>query len=524
MATIAISITDNRAALGKIPQGDRDAWRVFNGSFRNVTVTPEELATLIQQGNAYTTQHTRYRDAENFQAGQHLALDMDTKDERSSIAVLKLDPFISRFASFIHTTPSHTTEQPKARVVFCLDRAIRDVSKYAELAQALVWRFQLADKSCKDAARFFYGAKGCDVAWLGNTLTLNDAARELVFPSRESKAQAQEVVTPGPVISCSDVPHQVLEKHRNSLLDRVQNAPDGEKYVTLRNTAITFGGYVGGGYYRRLDVTGWLQGAIRANRHNVQDLETAYRAIDESLTYGMARPLYFEMRDNAHHPQADVPELVTIDPPLTPEQQRQVIAVIRDREWKAYHDGMTAAQRQMWRDNGIDDYLIDALSLGYMAPPVDKETGEIGQSALTVPFVDAFGNVTNVEYRHPDNTVDYADYRTPSLYFPEPQDKDAPLLVVPDVLTAIRAWLHYGHIFRVAGLPRMRASAAMLEGQGSVVILLEPDTDAKEYGLGTLKDGARFLRLPFTVEKMMGYGLMPDQLGQYVKYARRVCA
>lgn len=176
---IAIAVTDNRAELGKITQGDLSSWRVFNGSFKNVTVSPEELSSLIQHGYAYTTQHNRYRSADNFIQGQHIALDMDTGDERSSIAVLQDDPFISRYASFIHTTPSHTTEHPKARVVFCLDRAIRDVSKYAELAQALVWRFQLADKSCRDAARFFYGSKGCDVAWLGNTLTLQDAAREL---------------------------------------------------------------------------------------------------------------------------------------------------------------------------------------------------------------------------------------------------------------------------------------------------------------------------------------------------------
>lgn len=522
---ITIAVTDNRAELGKIKQGDTDAWRIFNGSFRNITTTPEELSNLIRRGYAYTTQHNRYRSADNFIQGQHIALDMDTGDERSSIAALQSDPFIARYASFIHTTPSHTVDHPKARVVFCLDRPIKDVGKYVELTRALVFRFPDADQSAKDAARFFYGAKGCDVLWIGNILTLQNAARELVFPYREHlERQRQEVVQPGAIVSSSDVPERVLEKHRNSLLDRVQNAPDGEKYVTLRNTAITFGGYVAGGYYDRFQVAGWLQGAIRSNRNNVQDLESAYRTIDESLSFGMVKPLYFEMRDNGHEPQAEVPELARVNPPLTTEQQRQVIAVIRDREWKAYHDGMTQAQRELWHKQGLDDGIIDMLSLGYKVPEVDQDTGEIGESSLTIPFMDAFGNVTNIEYRHPDNTIDYADYHTPSFYFPEPQDKDTPLIVLPDSLTAIKAWLNYGHVYRVAGLPHMRANATMLEGQGDVVIILEPSTDAREYGLGTLKDGAKFLRLPFRVEKMMGYGLQPEQLGQYLKYARRIVA
>lgn len=289
---IAIAVSNSRAELGKIPLGD-PAWGAFNGSFRNVNITPEKLGELIQQGYAYTTQHTDYRKAENFVQGQHLALDFDTGDELSSIAVLTQDPFIARHAAFIHTTPSHKPEQPRARVIIPLDRPVKDGAKYAELAQALVWRFPIADQSAKDIARFFYGSKGCEVLWLGNTLTLEDAARELILPYRAAMETLQKVVQPGAIVTSSDVPEKVREKHRNSLLDGVQNAPDGEKYVTLRNTAITFGGYIAGGYYNRLDVTNWLQGAIRNNRNNVKDLNAAYQTIDEGISYGEKQPLYF---------------------------------------------------------------------------------------------------------------------------------------------------------------------------------------------------------------------------------------
>src|SRR5690606_36496793 len=104
----------------------RQWWSRFNGQFQNVDISPVKLVSLIHKGHAYTTQHKRYRKADNFLCGQHLALDLDTEDERSSFDYLLQREFIAHNASFLYTTASHTEQNPKCRVVFVLDRPIYD--------------------------------------------------------------------------------------------------------------------------------------------------------------------------------------------------------------------------------------------------------------------------------------------------------------------------------------------------------------------------------------------------------------
>jgi hypothetical protein len=522
-----IALSNNRADLGKIPANDTAAWNTFNGSFFNTDVEPIELMHKVQLGYAYTAQHRNYRHSKNFICAQHIGLDFDTEDERSTISALSADPFFSRYAAFIHTTPSHRPEAPRARVVFVLDKPVTDKDKYAELAQALVHRFNMADGACKDAARFFYGAKSCETKWLGNALSLTDAAIELIFPFRKHKQEAAtkaaEAAENRVIVASGDVPEQLLRAHSESLLSRVRNAPDGEKYVTLRDMSITFGGYVGGGYYSRADVSNWLRGAIRQNAGRVEDFRHADKTIEESLLYGMNRPLHFEVRDNQPSPQAAVPELDQVHPPLSEAQRIQVTAVIRDREWKAFHDGMTAAQRQKWQQH-FPDAILDMYQLGYCERRIDSDTGEIlSKDALTVPYRNAAGETINVEYRN--GRISYEVDR-PALFLTDLERNNHPALLVPDSMTAIKTYLHLGMTERrgdplnIIGLPKLPLDDESVQAIGSedITVLLEPETTGK--GLRKLKGHARFVRLPLPLEKMIRYGMTSGGLERTINQAR----
>ena len=508
-----IAISNNRASLGKIEQVDKDAWRIFNGSFSNVDIEPSKLMSLIQQGYAYTAQHDNYRHSKNFIQGQHIALDFDTQDDRSSFDHLLQKDFIRRYAAFLHTTPSHTEDKPKARVVLILDKPIKDAVKYAELMTALVNRFDLSDKACKDAARFFYGAMGCETHWLGNILTLETAAHELVFPYREKlqaeQAKAAEMAKNRVVTASSEVPQKILQKHSQSLIDRVSGAGNGEKYVTLRDTAITFGGYVAAGYYSFQDVTMWLQNAIQSNPNNVQDLGHAFSTIEESVNYGMGKPLYFELSKDY--------TLDDIEPPLTDSQKIQVSRVIDRQMWKAFHDGMTQPQRETWHKHGLDNGIIDYLNLGYINQRIDPETGEIlSQDALTVPYRDKLGNVVNVEYR----SIDGADYETEIAisYYPDLDMVDKPLVLMPDSVSAIHSYLHLGGMdYCIAGSPRLPLDE--LE-HDKITVILEPDT--KPVVTNQLKETGHFVRLPMPISTMLGYGLNQGTFTRYINQARRI--
>jgi len=169
------------ALTGKLLPGDPH-WREFNGAFKPAQLPADIIAAEIYDGHAFTTVcDPLWRKAENYKLGQHLALDFDTEDQRSTIPVLLKDPFISRYGSIIYTTPSHTPDKPRARVVFLLDTPIQQATNYTKAAAALLWIFGAADRQCKDPVRFFYGGRpgACEMEWLPGVLPL-DVVKDLI--------------------------------------------------------------------------------------------------------------------------------------------------------------------------------------------------------------------------------------------------------------------------------------------------------------------------------------------------------
>jgi hypothetical protein len=103
----------SRMALeGKIPPGD-PMWGKFNASFQNTEMDITEIANEIYTAHPFTTWHSNnWRNSANYQLGQHIGIDFDTEDERSSLPYLAKDKFIQKYAAFIYTTPSHTPSIP----------------------------------------------------------------------------------------------------------------------------------------------------------------------------------------------------------------------------------------------------------------------------------------------------------------------------------------------------------------------------------------------------------------------------
>jgi len=178
----------------KIPPGD-PIWHAFNGSFHNVDLQSRDLLNVIYMGRPITTHHkNKWRSTENFLLGQHIGLDFDSEDDASRMKTLINDKFVKRYASFVHTTVSHTEEKPRARVVFLLDTPIHQAKNYGLAASALLWLFGTADRQCKDAARFFYGAQGCKFEFLDNVLPL-DLVKKMITNYLESGASERKKST-----------------------------------------------------------------------------------------------------------------------------------------------------------------------------------------------------------------------------------------------------------------------------------------------------------------------------------------
>jgi len=182
--TYKIAINE-MALTAKLPQGD-PRWAALNDSFVNREVDSFDLISSIYAGHPFTTWHNGRRKLDNFICGQHIGVDLDTGDERSTIATLQQHRLVRMYASFVYTTPSHTPEAPRARVVFLLDEPIISAEGYSAAASFLSSQFDGADTAVHDASRFFYGSKGCETYYPDGVLPV----RELrVFYARWKAAQ-----------------------------------------------------------------------------------------------------------------------------------------------------------------------------------------------------------------------------------------------------------------------------------------------------------------------------------------------
>jgi hypothetical protein len=183
---MADSDTTYKVALGpvtqaKLPPGD-PRWPQFNGSFVNEELRSDLVAANLYDGHPITTWHKdHWRTSKNYVLGQHLGIDFDTEDQRSTLIALTRDPFIARHGAIVYTTPSHTPDKPRARAMFLLDTPIHQPANYTLAASALLWVFGAADRQCKDAVRFFYGGRpgACEMEFLGNILRL-DVVKDMI--------------------------------------------------------------------------------------------------------------------------------------------------------------------------------------------------------------------------------------------------------------------------------------------------------------------------------------------------------
>ena len=163
---------NSMALSAKLPQGD-SRWGVFNDSFVNQDIDTIDFANAIYCGHAFTAWHKGRRSVDNFLCGQHIAVDLDTGDKRSTIDHLRTNDFVRVYGGLIYTTPSHSATDPRCRVVFFLDQPIEEAPAYKSAIAFVYSLFDGADSSCVDASRSFYGSKDCTIEYLDNTLPLH---------------------------------------------------------------------------------------------------------------------------------------------------------------------------------------------------------------------------------------------------------------------------------------------------------------------------------------------------------------
>ena len=167
----------NKNWPGQKPEDYRQSplgWRQF------LDIDTEELySTITDNGWAFSAHHnvdTRMRlNTKTFIKSHYLVADIDKA--HNAVEVMSVCPITPTFS---YSTPSHTVEAPRCRVVF----EVQEPLKHDEYEKAQRGLFQVLgevipiDKACWNVARVWYGAKlGAPSAWQGNILTPETVAR-----------------------------------------------------------------------------------------------------------------------------------------------------------------------------------------------------------------------------------------------------------------------------------------------------------------------------------------------------------
>lgn len=102
---------------------------------------------------------------------------------------LRDDPYLQKNALFAYTTPSHTEEHPRFRIIFITPHPVRSTEHYKKLVIEISDRYQ-GDKNARDAVRLWFGNPDAQVIWWGKTM---DAAEVEATLLDDTEAKAAEI-------------------------------------------------------------------------------------------------------------------------------------------------------------------------------------------------------------------------------------------------------------------------------------------------------------------------------------------
>lgn len=155
-------IAINRKILDKnLSRKTKEPLREFNSLtnyFENCTLSADEIIFELGNGHAFSCAHfnseSQYckRKNDNVKHSELLAIDIDGTlniDEAFEIEFTKK-------ALILYTTPSHTKEEHRFRIIFALPFLCNNLELYSKLAERFIKIYE-ADEQCKDPSRAFYG-------------------------------------------------------------------------------------------------------------------------------------------------------------------------------------------------------------------------------------------------------------------------------------------------------------------------------------------------------------------------------
>lgn len=175
---------------------------IYTHGFKNYDISPEEfykevaiegypfcIAQLEEDTFGYCHRHKP-----GFKSCDLIALDIDNEDPDNywPYEDALRDPFVIKNALFIYTTPSHTRDKNRFRLVFELPQTITDPDEVVKFNKALNYKFK-GDTATVSCVQSFFGCTKSTSHFFGNTFDKDDLGKMVAEYEFEESDERKEI-------------------------------------------------------------------------------------------------------------------------------------------------------------------------------------------------------------------------------------------------------------------------------------------------------------------------------------------
>jgi len=141
--------------------------------WKNIDASWDDIFELITVDGIATSAALNgdHRCDAEFESRQLIMVDID-KD--MTLYDLFENDFYNNYGAGFYTTPSHTDDHHRFRLMFRLEKPIDNAVDMKKLHEFFLTEYPYADKSCKDASRIFFGTVGCKLKEKRNNIISED--------------------------------------------------------------------------------------------------------------------------------------------------------------------------------------------------------------------------------------------------------------------------------------------------------------------------------------------------------------
>ena len=175
----------NQSLINKNDHDDKDA---LTHGWQNCGLTLEELSATILNGVAYCVELSGSRRTANFVASDIISIDINGT---RTIEEVMADPFFKKHASIYYTTPSHSKDISRFRIIFGLEDTITDYRDMRAATWTLAMRLG-GDPSVVDPTRLFYGNDQAEGEYFNAGIS-SQLLKELIEQGKNSNQSANDL-------------------------------------------------------------------------------------------------------------------------------------------------------------------------------------------------------------------------------------------------------------------------------------------------------------------------------------------